>query len=110
MGGSDCFKMLNDWRIGKNRSWAIRFCFAQFLQHKVSLFPLISKVANNGFDGAGTNCKKYSRFVYDFDCGEDNKDSFPQEIRINLDLFKSAMRYHSISIRLWSKLMYMLKG
>ena len=31
-GGSDCWKMLNDWKCGRNKSWAIRFCFAQFLQ------------------------------------------------------------------------------
>ena len=109
-GGSDCFKMLNDWKLGKNRSWAIRFCFAQFLQHKVSVFPLISKVANNGFDGAGTNCKKYSRFVYDFDNDANGNLLFPQQISVNVELYKSAMRYHSILIRLWSKLMYILKG
>lgn len=40
-GGSDCWKMLNDWKCGRNKSWAIRFCFAQFLQKKVSLFPLL---------------------------------------------------------------------
>lgn len=43
-GGSDCWKMLNDWKCGRNKSWAIRFCFAQFLQKKVSLFPVTSKV------------------------------------------------------------------
>jgi hypothetical protein len=109
-GGSDCFKMLNDWRIGKNKSWAIRFCFAEFLQDKVSLFPLVSKVKNDGFDGSGTNCKKYSRFKFDFDDDNCVRFSFPQDVGVNKELYKSAMRYHSISIRLWSKVMYFLKG
>ena len=108
-GGSDCFKMLNDWRIGKNKSWAIRFCFAQFLQDKVSLFPTISKVANDGFDGTGTNCKKYCRFKFDFDESSKTNFLFPEDSGINRQLYKSAMSYHSIPIRLWSKLMYMLK-
>lgn len=66
-GGSDCWKMLNDWKCGRNKSWAIRFCFAQFLQKKVSLFPVTSKVQNDGFDGKGTNCKRWSRFHCIFD-------------------------------------------
>ena len=109
-GGSDCFKMLNDWRLGKNKSWAIRFCFAQFLQNKVSLFPIVSKVANFGFDGQGTNCKKYSRFKCDFDRGEKKVFCFPETVAINSELYKSAMSYHSVLIRLWSKLMYVLIG
>lgn len=108
-GGSDSFKMLNDWRIGKNRSWAIRFCFAQFIQNKLSLFPIISKVSNNGFDGTGTNCKKYSRFKFDFDESNSKTFTYPQEISINRALYKSAMFYNSIIIRIWSKLMYILK-
>jgi hypothetical protein len=61
-GGSDCFGMLKSWHDGKIKSWAIRFCFAQFLQDKLSLFPTKSLLKNDGFDGAGTNCHKYSRF------------------------------------------------
>ena len=68
-GGSDCWKMLNDWHAGRNQSWAIRFCYSQFLNNAVSLFPVISKVANEGFDGEGTNCKSWSRFKYELDNG-----------------------------------------
>lgn len=38
-GGSDCFGMLQDWKEGRNKSWAIRFCFSQFLQKKTFSFP-----------------------------------------------------------------------
>lgn len=107
-GGSDCFKMLKDWKIGKNKSWAIRFCFAQFLQDKVSLFPIISKVMNHGFDGEGTNCKKWSRFKCDFDQIGINSFSYPLSFDINKRIFKSAMSYHRIIIRIWSKIMYQI--
>ena len=107
-GGSDCWKMLNDWRHGKNKSWAIRFCFAQFLQDKVSLFPTLSKVRNDGFDGEGTNCKKWSRFKYEFDTTGNKSFAFPVSPDINLELYRSAMSYHSISIRIWSKIMYQI--
>lgn len=64
-GGSDCFKLLDGWHTGKNKSWAIRFNYSQFLQGKTSVFPVVSKVSNEGFEEDGTNCKKvrYNRFA-----------------------------------------------
>ena len=107
-GGSDCFKMLKDWKKGKNQSWAIRFCFNQFLQNKVSLFPILSKVQNDGFDGEGSNCKKWSRFKYVFDNQGSKNFIFPKSLTINSTLFRSAMSYHSIIIRIWSRIMYLI--
>lgn len=107
-GGSDCFKMLKDWKYGANHSWAIRFCFSQFLQDKISLFPTISKVKNDGFDGEGTNCKKWSRFKYEFDKEGNKTFKFPLSLNINQYIFQSAMSYHSIMIRIWSKIMYQI--
>ena len=107
-GGSDCWKILNDWYHGRNSSWAIRFCYAQFLQNRLSLFPLISKVCNNGFDGKGTHAKKWSRFKSVFDIGEDKDFRFPVDISINKYLFKQVLSYNSVPIRFLSWMMYML--
>ena len=107
-GGSDCFKLLNDWHCGKNRSWAIRFCYTQFLQNGVSLFPIRSLVRNDGFDGRGTNCKAWSRFKYDFDNRGLKNLCLPEDISINKTLQKEAMKYHSIAQRIYSRLMYLL--
>lgn len=107
-GGSDCFKMLNDWRIGRNQSWAIRFCFNQFLQNKLSLFPITSKIKNLGFDGQGTNCKKWSRFKCEFDSSNNAVFKFPISIQLNKELYHSAMKYNSLLIRIYSKIMYLL--
>lgn len=41
--------------------------FCSVLTKKVSLFPVTSKVQNDGFDGQGTNCKRWSRFRCIFD-------------------------------------------
>lgn len=107
-GGSDCFKLLRSVKDGQGNSWAIRFCFSQFLQDKLSLFPTVSKVKNDGFDGQGTNCKKWSRFKYEFDFSKDKLFNFPSSISLNIQLYKSAMRYHSILIRLYSRVMYLI--
>lgn len=106
-GGSDCFGMLNGWHEGKNQSWAIRFCYNQFVRNAVSLFPTMSKIDNEGFDGSGTNCKKFNRYKFEFD-SEDNKDfRLPAEVIKNKKLYKEALKYYSIPIRIYSRLMNM---
>lgn len=107
-GGSDCFGMLQGWKEGRNKSWAIRFCFAQFLQDKLSLFPVVSKINNNGFDGEGTNCKKYSRFKFEFDTSGNKEFRNSNQIELNRIMYRSAMSYHSIILRIWSRLMYVI--
>lgn len=105
-GGSDCFGMLKGWKLGLNRSWAIRFCFNQFLQNKLSLFPVKSLVINDGFDGAGTNCKKWSRFRYEL--MERDKYEFDIRIPVTLNTYFlcESKRYHSIPARIISRIMY----
>lgn len=108
-GGSDCFHMLNSWHDGKTNSWAIRFCYAQFLNKSWSIFPIKSLIKNDGCDGNGTNMKRYSRFKFDFD--ESNKQSFrwcPSDA-INKSIHKQILWYSSIPIRIWSRLMYKIK-
>lgn len=107
-GGSDCFDMLRGWKEGRNKSWAIRFCFAQFQQNKLTLFPIISKINNEGFDGNGTNCKKYSRFKFIFDETDIKDLRFPKSIKVEPMILKSSLSYHSIYKRIWSRIMYVL--
>lgn len=107
-GGSDLYKMLKGWHTGKNNSWAIRFVYSQFMNDAVSLFPTRSLVDNNGFDGTGTNCKKYSRFKCNYDGKNDIVFTYPDSIELNAKLFRKQMRYNSIPIRIWSRIMYLL--
>lgn len=108
-GGSDCYSMLKGWHDGLNKSWAIRFCFSQFIQNKLSVFPIISKIDNEGFTGEGTNCRKYNRFKFEFDNSDNKTFNFPEKIVINNQLYKSAMSYHTITKRIWSKIMYIIE-
>lgn len=108
-GGSDCFGMLKGWKEGRNKSWAIRFCYAQFIQDKLSVFPIRSKVSNEGFDGSGTNCKGWSRFKEEFDYSGSITFVWPSEICINRIILKSVLSYHSIYMRIFSRIMYVIK-
>lgn len=57
-GGSDMSAMLDRQQAGIINSWAIRWCFNQFLQDKYVVQPTISLIVNKGQDGSGTNCSK----------------------------------------------------
>ena len=107
-GGSDLFGMLKAWKEGRNQSWAIRFTFNQFLQDKVALFPTESHVNNEGFDGEGTNCKRWSRFKIVFDTSDSKLFVFPTTIIRNKALYNEALKYHSIPIRIYSRIMYVI--
>jgi hypothetical protein len=106
-GGSDCFQMLYAVKKSTINSWAIRFCFSQFLQNKLSLFPVISKVQNDGFNGTGTNCKQWSRFKCNFDISNKKTFKFMEKIELNKKIFNSAMSYHTLLKRMWSRIMYL---
>ena len=54
--GDDMTPMLISQSEGKIDSWAIRFSFAHFCEHAVSIFPCTSYIENIGFDGTGVHC------------------------------------------------------
>lgn len=54
--GDDMTPMLISQRKGEIDSWAIRYCFAHFCEHAVSICPCTSYIDNIGFDGTGTHC------------------------------------------------------
>lgn len=110
-GGSDCSKMLRDWMEGRNRSWAIRFCYSQFLQGKTALFPVRSLVdPSAGFEGDGSNCRRYNRFKFDFESDAEAVYRFPETVTEIPSVCRSALRYHSLGRRIWSRLMYVIYG
>lgn len=55
-GGKDLSQMLDDYMKGRNDSWAIRWCYAQYKHHAYSICPKYTHVLNSGLDGTGTHC------------------------------------------------------
>lgn len=60
--GFDMPSMLDLQMQGKIDSWAIRFCYEQFKQNKVTINPTVSKIRNIGIDGSGTHKVHESRW------------------------------------------------
>lgn len=55
-GGSDLTQLLEMQLQGKIDSWAIRFCFAQFLNEAYCITPIKTFVRNIGLDNSGVHC------------------------------------------------------
>lgn len=107
--GSDMYAMLKAYMEGRNNSWAIRFCYAQFKLKKYSICPFFSKIDNNGFGEQATNCKQtYSRFKVELDSTNKTTFVFPENIMPNQTIDKNCYRYHSLSIRIYCKLRLLL--
>lgn len=105
--GSDMFSMLRDYMEGRNRSWAIRFCYHQFKNGLYSVHPVKSLVDNEGFGEAATNCRqKYNRFKIELTNSIDFKLEYALEP--NKTILRQLHRYHSIPIRIYSKIRKLL--
>ena len=102
-GGSDMYSMLRDYMEGKNNSWAIRFCYSQFRQGKYSVHPFLSLVDNEGFCTDATNTRqKYSRFR--IERNESLCFNFPDNLKPNESILRQLRWYHSIPMRIYSRI------
>lgn len=103
-GGSDMFGMLKGYMEGRNRSWAIRFCYSQYKHGLYSVHPFRSFVDNEGFGDNATNCRqRWSRFKI-VKAVDNQVVTLFLQLRPNELIFKQLRWYHSIPLRIVSKL------
>jgi len=60
--GSDLVDMLNRQMNGKMDSWAIRWYYQQSKNNQLTVYPVISKIMNNGFDNEATHTTNFNRY------------------------------------------------
>lgn len=103
-GGTDLDKMLRYQMKGKIDSWAIRWCYNQYKQDKLTIYPTKSLVNNIGTDGRGTHCDPTSRrfgtklannFEYSFEHGLLPENEIMKRYRkiVNRSIFRKAHSY-----------------
>jgi hypothetical protein len=109
-GGSDMCKMLDDQMSGKINSWAIRFCYAQFKHNAVDVYPTLSKVLNEGFNGDATHIQDMDkRFDTVLDNSEQVDFTFSKKISIDNYLFIKLRKPFAIAVRLKYKLLGLIQ-
>jgi hypothetical protein len=104
-GGSDLVKMLKDFMNGKIDTWDISFCFSQFKQNGLTIYPTISKVENIGFYGTdATHTQVYNRYKVKIGNGEKNTFRFPTNLTLVKNFTDQFQRHYSIPVRILNRL------
>ncbi len=68
-GGKDLTSLLEYQMKGDIDSWAVRWCYNQFKLDMFSIYPVISKIRNIGFDGSGTHSNLSQKNETNLDSG-----------------------------------------
>jgi hypothetical protein len=87
-GTMNFWKQLQDFKAGKNDSWAIRWYASIFLKGGLTLNPTVSLVHNIGNDGTGVHSNKEN--MYAVQTAQQPAAQFPTEIKEN------QLAYHAI--------------
>jgi len=91
--GNDMFKMLELQMLGKIDSWAIRWCYNQFMQKKYTIYPTKSKLVNIGFDNKGThNSRGFNRWDVDVS----NTDVVFENIEQDNQIIECFKKYYNL--------------
>lgn len=109
-GGSDLNKMLSKQMNGELNSWAIRWFYHQFKVSGLTLYPISSKVYNNGFDEFATHTNgSNKRYIPLLDLNNSEEFILPDLIKIN-DFYQNRfIKKMSLKSRFISKLETMIK-
>lgn len=109
-GGSDLNAMLRKQMTHKLDSWAIRWFYQQYKNKALSVYPIVSKVTNNGFDNDATHTfgstRRYETFI---DRSENIVFHSPPTVKITDFFQRSFQKKMGIKARIISKLETMIK-
>ena len=103
-GGSDLVKMLNDYVKGSIDAWDIRFSYSQFKQNGYTIYPVISKVENIGFDTDATHTNVYNRYKTKIDTINKRITNLPNEVVLLESFVKQFQQKFSVSARITGRI------
>ena len=101
LGGTDLFPMLKKQMESKLDSWAIRWFYSQFKSNQLTVFPVFSKVKNDGFDADATHTNVYNRYKIIFDYSNQQKFNFESNAVINPIIIYSFQQYYTVFSRIF---------
>jgi hypothetical protein len=85
------WKQMEEFKAGKNNSWAIRWYASIFLQNGLTLNPSQSLVHNIGHDGTGVHSNIES--MYGVNVSEEPIKQFPTELKENEQAHQAIKRF-----------------
>jgi hypothetical protein len=109
-GGSDLNKMLHKQMTGNLDSWAVRWFYNQFNLSGLTLYPVYSKVFNDGFDSEATHTKgSNKRYQPKLDDTNFANFNYPQNVKVGDFYQKKFQNKMGIKSRILSKIDNLLK-
>ena len=96
LGGDDMSRLLALQQRGRINSWAIRWCYAQFLQHTFTIYPKRSKVLNQGF-GANASHAGWNDARHRVELDTAPVSMVPN-IQPNADILREFKKHQDLSI------------
>jgi hypothetical protein len=106
--GTDLSGMLMKSQKGLIDSWYIRFAYNQHKKRKLTVYPITSKVINNGFTGDATHCDTYNRIKVEFDTSKNIKFNLSENPTLNNTISKQVYHYKTVYFRAVSKILTFL--
>lgn len=104
--GSDMSKMLKDQMTGKIDSWAIRWCYNQFLRHQYTVYPTLSKIINIGTDANATHTyDKFNRWATILDVSNKTDFIFNNDIKLEQHYLTQFLKQFSVNSRIKYKIL-----
>jgi hypothetical protein len=110
IGGSDMTAMLKAQMNGKIDSWAIRFCYQQFLNKQACVFPQVSKIQSIGFSKEATHTNGARKFIAKIDESLRRSFNFENFIAYDNILVKEFYKKFSIKQRVFDRIMRFYYG
>ena len=110
-GGSDLSGMLRKQLEGTINSWAIRWCYQQWKNDQLTVYPRISKIKNIGFGANATHTsQKTSEHEVQLDEGANIEFHFSDNVHLDPKIAAEFARSFSIPTRIWNKLLGYING
>ena len=104
-GGSDLNKMLDQQMNGKLDSWAIRWFYHQFCIGGLTVYPVLSKVYNAGFDKDATHTNgSNSRYVPIMDSASNMVFTLPSSVELSIHYSRKFQKKMGVIARVVSKI------
>jgi len=104
--GSDMYTMLKRQQNGEINSWAIRYTYHQYKHDMYSVFPLISKIKNIGFNENATHTKgKFNRFEVEMDESSQTQFNFIKDVSLDNNLTSEFKSLYSLTTRIKYKIL-----
>lgn len=103
--GSDLSPMLKKQMQNQINSWAIRWCYHQYKNQMLNIFPVQSKVLNEGFNLDATHSSLNNTRYKTYMGKEDQTDFvFTEDKRINEKIIDQFLKHFSIKTRVYYKI------